>query len=162
MATKDEQGNTVFRSAHAITESVDSYVRKAHKAIGAEEPFAAFVRLLDFHPDLAFVEECRLAQRLSQEIATRWLKAKMLKDDQAKAHAAAEALSRADKLFSHGRAIDYRHAKDELGLKVEYLSPDDALWKKVWELHIRCHLSHFGERQVKIIESRRTTISFSS
>ncbi len=162
MLAKDQQGNDVFRSAHAIIESVDSYVRKAHKAIDAEEPFAAFVRLLDFHPDLAFVEECRLAQKLSQEIATRWLKAKMLKGDHKKAQAAAEALSRADKLFSHGRAIDYRHAKDELGLNVEYLPPDHPLWKKVWELHIRCHLSHFKDRQVKIIESRQTTMAFNS
>lgn len=162
MAARDQQGDTIFRSAHAITESVDSYVRKAHDAIAAEQPFAAFVRLLDFHPDLAFVEECRLAQKLSQEIATRWLKAKMLKDDPTRAQVAAEALSRADKLFSHGRAIDYRHARDELGLKVEYIPPEHPLWRKVWELHIRCHLSHYRDRQVKIIESRQTTMAFNS
>ncbi len=161
MRITDGQGNTVFRSAHAIIESVDSYVKKAHDAIAAKEPFQAFVRLLDFHPDLAFVEECRLAQRLSQQIATRWLKAKMLKDDHQKAQATADALSRADQLFSHGRAIDYRQAKDELGLEVEYLPPDNPLWKKVWELHIRCHMSHFKDGQVKIIESRQNTLSFS-
>jgi hypothetical protein len=160
MATKDEHGNTVFRSAHAIVESVDSYVKKAHAAIAAGKPFAAFVRLLDFHPDLAFVEECRLAQKLSQEIAAKWLKAKMLEDDPEKAETTAAALSQADLLLSHSRAIDYRYAKDELGLKVEYLPPDAPLWRKVWELHIRCHLSHYVGKQVKIIESRRTTMSF--
>ncbi|UCC32367.1 MAG: hypothetical protein JSU86_08800, partial [Phycisphaerales bacterium] len=72
----------------------------------------------------------------------------------------AEALSRADQLFSHGRAIDYRYAKDELGLEVQYLPPEDALWKKTWELHIRCHLSHYVAGQVKIIESSHRTMAF--
>ena len=119
-----------------------------------------YVRLLDFHLDLAFVEECRLAQKLSQQIATRWLEAKMLAKDPKRAKKTAQALPRADKLFSHGRAIDYRQARDELGLKVEYLPPNHPLWRKIWELHIRCHLSHYRDRQVKIIESRQTTISF--
>lgn len=161
MATKDGQGNDVFRSAHAIIESVDSYVKKTHEAIVKNKPFQAFVRLLDFHPDLTFVEECRLAQKLSQEIAKRWLKAKMLSGDHKKAESTAQALSRADQLYSHGRAIDYLQARDELGLKVEYLPPEDPLWRKVWELHIRCHLSHYMVGQVKIIESRETTMSFS-
>lgn len=160
MGALDGKGNMQFRSAHAIIESVDAYVRKAHQAIKQSEPFEAYVRLLDFHPDLTFVEECRLAKRLSQEIAERWLKAKMLKDAPEKAKATADALSRADELFSHGRAIDYRYAKDELGLRIEYLPPEDALWKKVWELHIRCHLQHLMGNQVKIIESSRRTMAF--
>ncbi len=162
MLVTDAEGKTQFRSAHAIIESVDSYVKKAHEAIQANQPFQAYVRLLDFHPDLAFVEECRLAQKLSQEIARKWLKAKMLSGDHEKANAAAEALSRADLLFSHGRAIDYRYATDELGLNVQYLVPDGPLWKNVWELHIRCHLSHFQGGQVKIIEGRDHTLAFSS
>lgn len=162
MQVRDAQGNIVFRSAHAIIESVDSYVRLAHEAIAADKPFQAYVRLLDSHPDLAFVEECRLAQKLSQEIARKWLKAKMLKDNPEKAVASAEALSRADLLFSHGRAIDHRYAKEELGLSVQYLPPGDELWKNVWELHIRCFLSHYQGRQVKIIEGPQRTLAFSS
>lgn len=162
MLATDAQGKTQFRSAHAIIESVDSYVRKAHRAIKANEPFQAYVRLLDFHPDLPFVEECRLAQKLSQEIGAKWLKAKMLNSDHQKAQAAADALSRADLLFSHGRAIDHRYAADELGLKIEYLPPDDRLWKKVWELHIRCPLAHYKDGQVKIIEGRDHTLAFNS
>lgn len=162
MLVKDSEGKTQLRSAHAIIESVDSYVTKAHEAIQKNEPFQAYVRLLDFHPDLAFVEECRLAQKLSQEIATKWLKAKMLKDSPNKATAAARALSRADELFSHGRAIDHRYASEVLGLKVEYLSPGDPLWQNVWELHIRCHLSHYKDGQVKIIEGRDRTLAFNS
>lgn len=159
MAVPDAQGNIQFRSAHAIIESVDAYVREAHKAIEANKAFQGFVRLLDFHPDLTFVEECRLAKKLSEEIAARWLKAKMLKDKPEKAKSTAEALSRADQLFSHGRAIDYRYAKHELGLEAQYLPPEDALWKKTWELHIRCYLSHFMGA-VKIIESSHRTMAF--
>lgn len=160
MGVPDGKGNILFRSAHAIIESVDAYVRKAHEAIKKDEPFHAYVRLLDSHPDLTFVEECRLAKKLSQEIAERWLNAKMLKDAPQKAKTTADALSRADELFSHGRAIDYRYAKDELGLTIEYLPPEHALWKKVWELHIRCNLQHSMGNQVKIIESSHRTMAF--
>lgn len=160
MRIVDEKGNAVFRSAHAIIESVDSYVREAHEAIAGNKPFQAYVRLLDFHPDLAFVEECRLAQKLAKEIALRWLKAKMLRGNPAKADQTAAALSRADQLFSHGRAIDHRYAKEELGLNVQYLAPDDDLWKAIWELHIRAHLAHFKDGHVKIIESSKQTLAF--
>lgn len=160
MRSVDEKGNVTFRSAHAIIESVDAYVREAHKAIEAKKPFQAYVRLLDFHPDLTFVEECRLAKKLSEEIASRWLKAKMLKNDEAKAQTTAQALSRADQLFSHGRAIDHLYASEHLGLNIRYLEPSDPLWQKIWELHIRAHLAHFKDKQVKIIESSARTLAF--
>jgi hypothetical protein len=160
MLVRDGQGNPVFRSAHAIIESVDLYVREAHEAIEGNKPFHAFVRLLDFHPDLAFVEECRLAKMLSEEIAHRLLTTKMLRNDLARAEKTAKALSQADELFSHGRAIDHRYAREELGLNVTYLEPTSALWKKVWEVHIRAHLAHYSaSRNVKIIESAHRTLS---
>ncbi len=162
LVSTDAQGRGVFRSAHAIIQSVDSYVTKVHEAIAKNEPFEAYLRLLDSKPDLAFVEECRLAQRLSVELATRWLKAKMLKDNPKKAEETAEALSRADKLFSHGRALHYRYAIDELGLKVTYLPPEDRLWKKVWELHVRGHWTMLQNRFSKLIESASTTLSFNA
>lgn len=157
MSYTDGKGNVSFRSAHAVIESVDSYVRAAHEAIAENEPFQAYVRLLDFHPDLTFVEECRLATRLAEELAKRLLKAKMLHDKPQKAEEAAKALSRADRLFSHGRAIDYRFAQEELGLNVRYLPPDDALWRSIWELHIR---SNLATGAVKLIESSERTMAF--
>lgn len=162
MFVPDEHGRGVFRSAHAIIQSVDAYVEKMHAAIKAKEPFEGFLRLLDFRPDLAFVEECRLAHKLSQEIATRWLKQKMLRADQAKAERTAQALSRADRLFSHGRSIDHLYAKDELGLNVKYVAPDDPLWKLIWELHLRTHWTLLQNRLVKIIESCTNTLAFNS
>ena len=67
-----------------------------------------------------------------------------------------------DLLFSHGRAIDHQYAAGELGLTVQYLAPCDPLWEIVWELHIRCHLSHYKDRQVKIIEGPQRTLAFNS
>jgi hypothetical protein len=159
MLVPTDSGRGVFRSAHAIVQSVDSYVDKVHGAIKNQEPFEGFLRLLDFRPDLAFVEECRLAQQLSTSIAERWLKAKMLREDHAKAARAANALSRADQLYSHGRAIDYKYAGEELGLTVTYLKPDDALWKKVWEVHIRSYWEEIQGNLAKIIESPVNTLS---
>jgi hypothetical protein len=156
MPYTDAQGNVTYRSAHAVIESVDAYVRAAHEAIAEDKPFQAYVRLLDFHPDLTFIEECRLAARLAEELALRLLKSKMLKDKQEKAEEAALALSRADRLLSHGRAIDYRFARDELGLNVRYVPAGDELWKNIWELHIRSTLAG----AVKLIESSERTMAF--
>jgi len=158
----DPQGRGVFRSAHAIIQSVDSYVAKVHDAIAKKEPFEAYLRLLDFKPDLTFVEECRLAQRLSLEIAERWLKAKMLTNDPAQAHTTAEVLSRADTMFSHGRSIDYRYAKDELKLKINYLPAADPLWKQIWEVHVRGYWTLLQNRLPKLIESSSTSLIFSA
>jgi hypothetical protein len=153
----DQSGRGILRSAHAIVESVDGYVQKLHRAIQNNEPFLGHLRMLDFVPNLPFVEECRLAQRLAREIAATWLKAEMLKEDHEKAERVADTLSRADQLYCHSRAIDFRRATEELGLNVRYLAPDDPLWCKVWELHIRSHWALLQNRWAKIIESRNTT-----
>jgi hypothetical protein len=155
----DESGRGIFRSAHAIVQSVDAWIEKLHGAVQNNEPYAGYLRMLDNVPNLSFVEECRLAQRLAREIATTWLKAEMLKDDPAKADEVADKLARADSLYSHSRAIDHRLAKDELHLNVKYLPPDDPLWNLVWELHIRAHWALLQNRWAKIIESRHTTIN---
>lgn len=161
MLTKDGAGNVQFRSAHAIIESIDRYVRDAHDALANQKPFHAFVRLLDFHPDLAFVEECRLAVDLAKGIAERLLAAGMLRADPARAKTTADTLSSAQAFLSHGRAIDHRFAHEKLGLKVTYLEPNVPLWKKVWEVHVRSHLSHYQPMGcVKIVESSRTTLAF--
>jgi len=153
----DESGRGIFRSAHAIVESVDGYVRKVHEAIQNNQPFLGHLRMLDFVPNLPFVEECRLAQRLAREIAVTWLKTEMLKDQPEKAEKVADTLSRADQLYSHSRAIDFRRAKEDLGLSVRYLAPEEPLWQKVWELHIRSHWAMLQNRWAKVIESRSTT-----
>lgn len=154
----DESGRGIFRSTHSIIQSVDANLHKLHEAIANGEPYLGYLRLLDFVPNLAFVEECRLAQRLAREIAERWLQMTMLEDQRGRATEIADKLSRADQMFSHSRAIDYRIAQDELGLNVRYLPPDDELWRLVWELHIRSRWHSAQNGWAKIIESRWTTI----
>jgi hypothetical protein len=154
----DQSGRGIFRSAHSIIQSVDANLQSLHDAMRNNQPYLGYLRLLDSVPDLTFVEECRLAQRLAREIAERWLKTAMLKDKPEQAAEIADKLSRADQMFSHSRAIDYRTARDELGLQIEYLRPEDELWRLIWELHIRSRWELVQNRQAKIIESRWTTV----
>lgn len=160
MQIPDGKGNTITRSAHAMIESVDRYIREAHQAVANDEPYHGFLRMLDFHPDITLIEECRLAKQLSEAIAKRWLSDKMLKDNIEKAASTAEALSRADELFSHGRAIDHEYAKGKLGLNIKYLRPGDPLWKLIWELHLRSQLCKNTLKVSKIIESTRKSLVF--
>jgi hypothetical protein len=118
MVTRDQSGQYQWRSAHAVVQSVDGYLDKLHAAIKVGPPFAGFLRLLDYAPNLAFVEECRLAQRLAKEIAEKWLKSGMLKEDPDGATKTAEKLSKADQLYSLGRPIDYRAAAEDLKLRI--------------------------------------------
>lgn len=157
----DEQGRGIFRSAHAIVQSVDGWIEKLHAAIQENRPYVGHLRMLDFVPNLPFVEECRLAQRLAREIAVTWLKTGMLKDSPETAEEVADKLARADRLYSHSRAIDHRLAKEDLHLNVNYLPPEDALWRLVWELHIRSHWALLQNRWAKIIESRNATMNLS-
>jgi ClpP class serine protease len=49
------------------------------------------------------------------------------------------ALASRDKFFSHGSVIDHREAA-QLGLKVEYLPPDNESWQRIWLLY--CMIEH--------------------
>lgn len=66
---------------------------------------------------------------------------------------AVQKLSSRDVYFSHGSAINHTEAA-ALGLKVEYLKPDDELWQRIWLLH--CMYEHDARKAnyLKIFEGR--------
>ncbi len=60
-------------------------------------------------------------------------------------------LSSRDTYFSHGSVIDHLEAT-ALGLTVEYLPPDDALWKRIWLLYCMYEHDSRKDRYLKIFE----------
>jgi hypothetical protein len=64
-----------------------------------------------------------------------------------------QKLSSRDVFFSHGSAIDHKEAA-ALGLNVEYLSPDNSLWQRIWLLHCMYEHDCRKARYLKIFEGR--------
>jgi hypothetical protein len=64
-----------------------------------------------------------------------------------------QKLSSRDVYFSHGSSIDHKEAK-ALGLNVQYLPPDDALWQQLWLLHCMYEHDCRKARYLKIFEGR--------
>ena len=68
-----------------------------------------------------------------------------------------DKMSSSDTYHSHGAVIDFSEAKD-LGLAVEWMEPEDDLWKRVWLLY--CCYDHDTKLRGlgKIIEGARNSI----
>ncbi|KPV63464.1 MAG: Serine dehydrogenase proteinase [Candidatus Bathyarchaeota archaeon BA2] len=80
---------------------------------------------------------CQSAIDGSRELAEKWLKKYMLKDDPRQAELVAKWLSTGEKYKSHGKVIDFEEAKNVLKLNVEKIDPNSDLWSDVWELYCR-------------------------
>ena len=109
--------------------------------------------------NLGFIRMCRNLMDRSEKFAEKWLKKYMHKDDHAKAEELASELCNAKKWLGHGVVIDADQAA-KLGIKVEKLSQDDALWKSIWYLHC-CYGVLFRQRPIaKIFESATVSLPF--
>ena len=69
-----------------------------------------------------------------------------------------EKLSSSDTYKSHGAVIDFEEAR-EIGLPVEWMPPQDTLWKRIWLLY--CCYEHDARLKGlgKIIEGAQNSIS---
>lgn len=56
---------------------------------------------------------------------------------------------------SHGQMIDWEQART-MGLQIEYLSPNDSVWRKYWELY--CHLRLAIDSEQRIFESNYVSL----
>ena len=74
---------------------------------------------------------CQSAIDGSRELAEKWLKKYMLKDDPRQAELVAKWLSTGEKYKSHGKVIDFEEAKNVLKLNVEKIDPNSDLWSDV-------------------------------
>jgi ATP-dependent protease ClpP protease subunit len=148
-------GATFQTSAQSFIDEFDRIKEEVDK-IGSLSP--AYFPLLE-GLNLGFIRMCRNLQERSRLFAQKWLKKYMLSDDHAAAEELAKQLCDVKKWLSHGVVIDADEAT-RLGVKVEKLKQDDALWKRIWYLHC-CYGVLFRQRPIaKIFESAAVSLPF--
>lgn len=71
----------------------------------------------------------------SKTLAKSLLSSGMMKgSEETQVDETVHALSSREVYFDHGSVIDHREAI-KLGLKIEFLPPDDELWRRLWLLY---------------------------
>jgi hypothetical protein len=104
--------------------------------------------------NFALHEMGKYALLQSRSLASRLLAAGMMKGkQQAEIDDCVRKLASRDTYFSHGSVIDHREAVT-LGLKVEYLPPDDKLWERLWLLYCMYEFDCRRSGYLKIFEGR--------
>ena len=98
----------------------------------------------------------------SRSLAKALLSNGMMKGkDEATIERAVKALSGRDVYFSHGSVINHREAKD-LGLNIEYLPPDNEIWKKIWLLYCMYDHDCRRDRYMKVFEGPAISTSIAA
>jgi len=101
-----------------------------------------------------------LALNQTKKLAERLLRDGMLSDKPGEVERVARTLGSRDVYFSHGSTIDHREAAD-LGLKIEYLPPEDEVWQRLWLLYTMYDFDVKRDGYVKIFEGRGRSTSVS-
>lgn len=155
-----------YLPAQAIVDSYDELVNLLNKAQAENQPGAAYATALQ-RLDPAFVNEARRQIDHSKAMGERWLVRAMYPADTTRAKQIMDRLSDANIHKSHGRMIDAKMARKDIGLRVKVLTPRNRLWRAIWRLHL---LNEFwiGQLQpgpagtniarVKLFESRKVSL----
>lgn len=165
----DQRGQAVIRSAYAITNGVEKILGSISTTSGRIEGLLSLLPPID----QPFLEEVKRSQKLSEDIATKWLakttfsglpEYEKIENTEEKK----EWIKKRIELFinpkatsSHGRPITYKSAK-EAGLKVSKIKKEDSLWSLLLKIYTRSDfvVSNPNISIVKLIES--PTHSFSA
>lgn len=152
----DEKGNATWISAE---EYVRSYEKLLNHAVhgGLNVRIEPYLQQLQRY-DARLVEQLRSAQKLSESISIRLLRASMmptLTDDQIKANI--QVFLSQEKTSAHGRMIAYDEAQT-CGLTPNEIQLNSDLWNIVWELYVRSNWM-VSNRCSKLIESARSSVS---
>jgi len=113
------------------------YIRNQIKKEDNPDPLNMYVPILNkLSPEIISV--CDASIQHSKELVEKWLREGMLKNNHPQAKKVSELLGEGKEYKSHGKVIDYKEAKDKLGLNVEQIDNDSTFWKLLWELYCRC------------------------
>ncbi len=160
MTYKDQRGELVTRSAYAIVKGV----REVLEEIKTAPQGSRIEGLLSMLPpiDQPFLEECKIAQELSKDIAIRYLKIttfptlKERKDGFADTSECIENKIKKflmpEETFSHGRPITFQEAQ-QIGLKVELIAKTDPRWDLLLKIYTRTNFVVQNSQTIKLIES---------
>jgi len=161
-------GMTQWVSAFAFVEARDKLMAQIADAIKKKEPTMGLLQQLA-GLNIPFTDEMENQIGFAKKTAVTLLDKYMLKPkypQPAKRRKTANTI--AEKLLSkqlfpvHGHYIDGTTAKG-LGLEVEVLGKDDALWKQIWDYYIRCEVQmnlalQPGMLKTKLFESRSCSL----
>lgn len=146
-------GEPIMRPASSFLDGLEAIMKEAAKA-GTLSP-AYFPLLSQLDP--ALIDFCRKAIARSERFARKWLNAHQCNADPKKALKIARALVNTKRYLSHGTVIDWREAK-AIGLIVEYIRPDDTMWRAIWGLYCMYEIDMRDKAMAKIFESERVSI----
>jgi hypothetical protein len=138
-------GITQWVSAFAFVEARDKLMSQIADAEKKKEPMVGLLQQLA-GLNIPFTDEMENQIGFAKKTAITLLDKYMLnpsfpeaKERNGKANEIAEKLLSKQLFPVHGHYIDGTTAK-KLGLEVEVLDKDDALWKQLWDYYIRCEI----------------------
>lgn len=110
--------------------------------------------ILHKYGEYAFQQTRTLAKTL---LANGMMKGK----DDADIEKTVQMLASRDKFFSHGSTINHVEAQS-MGLNVQYLPPDDDLWRRIWLLYCMYEYDCRKSRYIKVFEGalRSTAVAW--
>ncbi len=165
---KDQRGELVTRSAYAVVKGVEEILEKIKQS-----PMNSRIEgLLSLLPpiDQPFLEECKIAQELSKDIAIRYLKMTTfpsLKERKSSQSDNSDCIENKikkflmpEETFSHGRPITFNEAK-QIGLKVELLKKEDPKWELLLRIYSRTNFVVQNSTVIKLIENPENSFAAS-
>ncbi|NTV41180.1 MAG: hypothetical protein HGA61_02810 [Candidatus Moranbacteria bacterium] len=169
LAYKDQRGEYAVHSAYAIMRGVDDVLTKIQSLPVGARPEG----LLSLLPpiDQPFIEECKIAQDLSKDIAIRYLKMTTfpnLKESISECTQGEDCIEakivkflNPEKTFSHGRPITFEEAQI-IGLNVKLLKKEDPNWNLLLKIYSRTNFIVQNSGNIaKLIESPMHSFSAS-
>ena len=144
LVTITHEGNVISRPASSFLDGLDK-IKKEAEDTGKLSP-VYYVLLKQLDP--ALLDWCDKAIKRSKEFAKKWLRYKD-RYSETLATEIADKLSDVNRYLSHGAIIDYKEAKD-MKLKVNYLAPNNNLWKALWRLYCIYQTDIRNQKRAKI------------
>jgi hypothetical protein len=145
-----------YISAQSFIDGRDSLLERYKEAKKAKEDTKPFLQMLA-SLDIPFIEECQRMMDFGREVVRNLLMKYMFAKDadaRTKADKVVQMLSSVKQHKVHGRLIDGGTARTELGLNVNLLAKDSALWKNVSEYYTRAEISLGTASSAKMFETR--------
>ena len=149
-------GRTISRPAQSFLDGLEEIKKQVEREGGLSPAYYPLLQQLD----PALIDFCHKAIARAKNFAEKWLKQYMCAGDDPRAARIASELADIKKYLSHGAVIDVEEAR-RLGLIVEYLEPENPLWKALWQLYCDYELELRAKRLVKIFESAEISLTLS-
>lgn len=141
----DGRGNAI---PHSVMSYLDAY--KVHSEALRKDPNDVVARMMLSKLDPATINVFEAARNRAQKLAGEHLNRWMFHEKKADYTKIASALMDNMRWLAHGQMIGYQAAQ-ELELVVEYLPPDNPVWRAYWQLY--CHQRLAIKDEQKLFES---------